>query len=125
MLDLLRGGKRILCPLVVMAGNWYIATFVYYGIIFGLQFMKNVNFFLLGILAAVAELVGVVTSAFWANKIGRKKSILCNHFLLGVSCAIYQVCVSAGAPNWVFFICIIIAKYCSTAGFNIIYLMTS
>lgn len=64
---------------------------VHYGITFGLQFMKNVNFFVLGIVQAIAELIGVISSAFWANKLGRKKAIICNHFCLGVACLLFQL----------------------------------
>ena len=98
---------------------------MYYGIVFGMQFMTEVDLFKLGIVAAVAELVGVVTSGYWANAIGRKKSIICNHALLGAACAVFQLTVWAGGNTYVLLGAVLVAKYCSTAAFNIIYLMTS
>lgn len=98
---------------------------VYYGITFGIQFMSNVNLFVIGIVQALAELIGVISSACWANWLGRKKAIICNHLCLGLACFSFQLALYFSAPSWVYLICILVGKYCSTAGFNIIYLITS
>lgn len=112
-------------PLVIMSLNWFIATMVYYGITFGLQFMKDVNLFVLGIVQALAELIGIITSAFWANKLGRRNSIICNHLCLAVACFSFQLALYNSASSWVYLVCILVGKYTSVAGFNIIYLITS
>ena len=78
-----------------MSFNWFIATFVYYGLTLGLKYL-DADLYVIGIVQAVAEIIGTMSSGWQANCLGRKKGLIYNGFVAGIACIMYQVIVNIG-----------------------------
>ena len=105
-----------------MSLNWFIVTLVFYGFSMGLKYL-GVNLYMIGLVAATAELMGSSSSLLFAAKCGRKRGLIFCQFISALACCFYFLAVHS--EDWKVALCLLFGVLGNTAAFNIIYLLTS
>ncbi len=106
-----------------MCVNWFVVTFVSYGLMIGI---KNIHadIFYLGVAIGVAEVLSYFLFGILSGYVARKISMIVLYAVTIVCCILYQILMEE-LSDMVIMILVLIAKLGITASFAMVYLVTS
>lgn len=102
--------------------NWFVNSFVYYGLCFFTNDLGG-NPFLNFLIAAALEFPSYIFTIFVLKHLGRKKPLMISMIVSGMGCFL-SICVPDNMP-WLRIMVAMIGKFCITASFAIVYVFTA
>ena len=100
---------------------WLAVDIVYYGIGFGLNQLSG-NLYANGVLIGIADMISCLSMSFIANTCGRKTAIIIAWGSVTIGCIVYDFVRSY---TYVAYAAVFLGRYGASAGFALIFLITS